>query len=82
MFAIFKRELRSYFTSAYGYVFIGAYLLISGILFSMFTLQIGTASEISSYYAAILFALVVLIPLLTMRSLADERKQKTEQQDR
>lgn len=79
MFAIFKRELRAYFTSAYGYVFVGAYLLISGILFSVFTLQMGTGSEISSYYAAILFAFVVLVPLLTMRSLADERKQKTEQ---
>lgn len=79
MFAIFKREIRAYFTSAYGYVFVGAYLLISGILFSVFTLQAGTGSEISSYYSSMLFAFVVLVPLLTMRSLADERKQKTEQ---
>ncbi len=79
MFAIFKREMRSYFTSPYGYVFMGCFLVISGLLFSVFTLQMGTNSEISSYYSAILFGFVVLVPLLTMRSFADERKQKTEQ---
>ncbi len=79
MFAIFKREMRSYFTSAYGYVYIGAYLLISGIIFSLSTLQQGTKSEISNYFAFMLFGFIILVPMLTMRAFADERKQKTEQ---
>ena len=80
MLAIFKREMRSYFTSPYGYVYIGAYLLDSGLLFSAFTLQMGASSEISSYYSILMFAFIVLIPLLTMRSFAEERKQKTVRQ--
>lgn len=79
MFAIFKREMRAYFTSAYGYIFVGSFLIFSGLIFSVFTLQAGTASEISSYYTTILFSFIILIPLLTMRSFAEERKLKTEQ---
>lgn len=79
MIAIFKREMRSYFTSPLGYFFVGIYLMVSGAIFSFACLQNGAYATISTYYTSILFAFVVLVPLLTMRSFAEERKQKTEQ---
>ena len=79
MSAIFKRELRAYFTSPLGYFFIGIYLMVSGAIFSFACLQNGAYAKISTYYTSILFAFVVLLPLLTMRSFAEERRQKTEQ---
>ncbi len=79
MFAIYKREMRSYFTSPLGYIYSGIFLAVNGAVFSVFTLLQGDKSSLSSYFSSILFAFIVLIPLLTMRSFADERKTKTEQ---
>ena len=45
MLAIFKREMRSYFTSPIGYVFIGVFLAVSGFIFSLSTLQAGIDSD-------------------------------------
>jgi len=82
MLAIYKKELRSYFTSATGYVFIAAFLAVSGFLFSMFTMQYATAGDdidLGTYYICIMFMCSILIPLLTMKTFSEERKLKTEQ---
>ncbi len=78
MLAIFKRDLRAYFTTPIGYVFLGVFLAVSGGAFSLFTLQAGTSS-VSSYFTSMIFALIILIPLITMKSFSEEKKLRTEQ---
>lgn len=78
MLAIYKKELRSYFTSMIGYVFISIFLIIFGIFFYMNNLLTTTANfEYTVANASFLF--VLLVPLLTMRLMAEENKQKTDQ---
>jgi len=84
MTAIYKRELRSYFTTPIGYIFAGMFLAVSGILFSMRVLTADSSgsysySGINTYFVYLLFVFSVLIPLLTMKLLSEEKKQKTEQ---
>jgi len=79
MLAIYKRELRSYFSSPIGYIFIGIFLALSGALFSMCTIQLFTDSDTSMYFLLMMFALVIIVPLLTMKLFSEERKLKTEQ---
>ena len=79
MLAIYKREMRAYFTSPIGYIFIGLFLAVSGILFSVCTLLAGADSDVNTYFTMILYAFIIVIPFITMRSFAEERKQKTEQ---
>ena len=78
MFAIFKKEMRSYFISPIGYVFVGIFLALSALLCCYTTIQSNSYST-STYFTIMIFAMIILIPLLTMRSFAEERKQKTEQ---
>ncbi|MBE6621981.1 MAG: ABC transporter [Ruminococcaceae bacterium] len=79
MLAVFKRDLASYFTTPIGYVFMAIFLAVNGGVFSMFTLQAGLDSSVGSYFTAMIFALTVVIPLLTMKSFSEEKKQRTEQ---
>ncbi len=79
MLAIYKRELRSYFSTSIGYIFIGIFLALSGAVFSYCTLQMGSESDPTLYFSLIIFGLVVIIPLLTMKLFSEERKMKTEQ---
>ena len=79
MIAIFKRELHAYFISPVGYIFVAVFLLVSGALFTFTNIQMGEDADIATYFLAIIFTFIVLIPLLTMRSLSEERKTKTEQ---
>lgn len=82
MGAIFKKELRSYFTSPVGYVYIAAFLAISGFAFSMLTVQYGASGsdyDLTTYFTIIMFVFSILVPLLTMKIFADERRMKTEQ---
>ncbi len=82
MLAIYKKELRSYFTSATGYVFIAAFLAVSGFLFSMFTMQYATSgqdADLGTYFTCLMFMFSILVPLLTMKIFSEERKLKTEQ---
>lgn len=78
MFAIYKKELRTYFTTFIGYVFIAAFLVMSSILFIISTLSQGADADITSYYTLVILAFVVLIPLLTMKLFSEEKRQKTE----
>ncbi|MBO5755812.1 MAG: ABC transporter, partial [Clostridia bacterium] len=78
MFAIYKRELRSYFTTPLGYVFLGIYLLVSGLVFCFTTLYEMT-SDVTGYFSTMLMSFVVLLPILTMKLFAEEKKQRTEQ---
>lgn len=78
MLAIYKRELRSYFISPIGYIFCAIFIAVSAFAFCLTTLKAGT-TDVTTYYTYLLFILVILAPLLTMRSFTEERKQRTEQ---
>lgn len=78
MLAIYKKELRSYFTSMIGYVFIAFFLVIIGIYFYIQNLYLGYAN-FEYTLTGITFIFVLLVPLLTMRLMAEENKQKTDQ---
>lgn len=78
MLAIFKKEMRSYFINPIGFVFVGIFLAMSALLCCYTTIQSNSYST-STYFTIMIFALVILVPLLTMRSFAEEKKLKTEQ---
>lgn len=78
MLAIFKRELKAYFTGVIGYVFLVIYLAVAGILFS-FTTMFSMSADVSSYFTFMLVFSAIVLPLLTMKSFSEERKTKTEQ---
>ena len=78
MLAIFKKELRSYFLNAIGYVYIGIFLAVSALLCCYTTLGAGTY-DTKNYFTFIPMVFIILIPLLTMRLFAEEKKLRTEQ---
>lgn len=78
MTAIFSRELKSYFTSPVGYIFLGIYLLFSGLFFIAINLQ-NTITEMAYYFSNLTIILVFIVPLLTMRLFSEERRNKTDQ---
>ena len=78
MFAIYKKEMRSYFINPIGYVYLGIFLAISAFLCCFTTLK-ANSYDTSTYCIYMIFAFAILIPLLTMRSFSEEKKLKTEQ---
>ncbi|MBQ9070498.1 MAG: ABC transporter permease subunit [Clostridia bacterium] len=78
MLAIYKREMRSYFTGVIGYVFLVLFLAIGGGIFCLTTLYAMT-SNVTAFFTYMLIFSAVILPLLTMKSFSDERKAKTEQ---
>ena len=79
MLSIFKREMRSYFTSPVGYMFSAIFFAVSGFLFMLQTVQAGESADYTSYFSLILFLFIVIIPLLTMKLISEERKMRTDQ---
>ncbi len=79
MIAIYKREMRSYFTSPIGYIFVAIFMAVSAWFFMSYTLQQGESSSPGSYFQIILILFVAIIPLLTMKLMSEERKLRTEQ---
>ena len=78
MTAIYNRELKSYLTSMVGYLFIFFILVLTGIYFSAY--QLSAAYPKFEYtLSAVTFVFLIGVPILTMRVLAEERKQKTDQ---
>ena len=78
MKAIFKHELRLYFESMTAYVFGAFLLLFIGIGSMLYNLRSAVSNfEFVLSFASIIF--VVIVPVLTMRCLSEERKQKTDQ---
>lgn len=82
MGAIYKREMQAYFTTGLGYVFCAVFFAVTGFAFSIFTLQFAISGEdytLPLYFLVLIISLVVLLPLLTMKSFAEEKKMRTEQ---
>lgn len=78
MTAIYKRELKAYFHSMTGWLFLAANIFLSGLYFFALNLRFGYSSMANTVYN-ILFLLLITIPLLTMRMMSEERRQKTDQ---
>lgn len=78
MTAILKKELRTYFHSLSGYVFLGMFVALTAIFFTEVNVR-----QLSPYYSFTLsqssIIFLVLIPIITMRLFSDEAKQKTDQ---
>ena len=79
MWAIYKRELRSYFITPIGYIFAGMFIAVSGALFAYTTLLKQDSSGLYTYFVLLLLVFCILLPLLTMKLFAEERKSRTEQ---
>lgn len=77
MKTIYKKELRQYFHSVIGYVFLAIFLLIGGYYFMVSNLLAGSG-DIADFFQNIVQILIFLMPLLTMRSFSEEKRQKTE----
>lgn len=78
MKAIMKREIASYFTSPLGYVFLAVFYGFSGLFLWMGCLRAGQ-SDMGVVFSMMFFIMLIMIPILTMRTMADDKRQKTDQ---
>ena len=78
MLAVTKREIRAYFTSPLGYVFLAAFCAFSGLFLWLNCLSVGSA-VMGGTFQLMFFVNMILIPVLTMRTLADDKRRKTDQ---
>ncbi len=79
MSAVFKRELRSYFSSPVGYVCVAALAALYGFLYYVLVMGYGSTSYISYVYQNMFSFGMMIIPVITMRSMTDDQKNKTDQ---
>ena len=78
MLAIFKRETKSYFTGMIGYVVVAVFLAVLGLYFTNQNLMFASPDFGSVLYTCTIL-LLFLLPALSMRSFAEERRAKTDQ---
>lgn len=78
MFAIYKRELKSYFSSAIGYVVLATFVFFASLFFAIYNLVYDTTS-MTNVFGSMMLIYVFLIPILTMRTFSEEKRQKTDQ---
>ena len=78
MFAIYKKELRSFFITPSGYIYTGAFLGLAALI-CCYTTILSASYDTTTYFTVMMFAMGILIPLLTMRLFAEEKKLRTEQ---
>ncbi len=79
MKAIFKREIDNYLNNPMGYVFLGIFILMFSGIFCYINLYGLTSSNISYTFTWMIYVMLCLMPLLTMRLLAEEKAAKTDQ---
>ena len=79
MWAIIKKEFKTYFLSPIGYVVIGILLLTCSLFFYLTTIQSASVDLGALYFYAALYGLIIAAPILTMRMFSEERKNGTEQ---
>lgn len=78
MLAMFKKEMRTYFTSMTGYIFLVFFTLITGIFYSQYCVLIANG-EFTIVLSQITLIFLLLVPIITMRLLSEEARQKTDQ---
>ncbi len=78
MCAIYKKELRAYLTSMIGYIFMAVLLAVTS-LYYVANCLVGGYPVFGAILSSVYFILLIVVPVLTMRSMAEERRQKTDQ---
>ena len=78
MSAIFRRELRTFFTNPIGYVVLAALFGLSGFFFFTYNMAGGIA-DLSNLYSSLFSVVLLALPFLTMRLFSEEKRQKTDQ---
>ncbi|MDO4551929.1 MAG: ABC transporter [Bacillota bacterium] len=78
MTAIYKKEVRSYFNNMTGYIFIAFILLIVGVYTTAYNFR-GAMVNFEYVLGAVGFIFTIVVPILTMRAMSEERRQKTDQ---
>lgn len=78
MRAVWKRELEAFFYTPIGYVFMGFFLLVSGYFFWGYNISSGS-SDMSNFFSQVSYIFVMFVPVLTMRLMSEERRNKTDQ---
>ncbi|MBQ4109270.1 MAG: ABC transporter permease [Clostridia bacterium] len=78
MFKILNREFNAYFTSPVGYIFLGFTLILSGWFFSSMNLFYQSA-DMYGFFSNLQIIFIFLVPLLTMRLIAEDRRTKVDQ---
>ena len=72
MLAVLRREMSNYFTSPIGYIFLAVFYFFTSVL-------AYNSTDITNVFSSLFTVLIFIIPLLTMRSMSEEKKQKTDQ---
>lgn len=78
MRAIWKRELKNYFLTPIGYVFMSIFLLVNGLFFMINNLW-SMSSSLDTMFSIMNYVFMLVVPLLTMRLMSEDRKNKTDQ---
>ena len=78
MKSIWKREVKGYFHTTSGYVFIGVFLLVSSVLFYLEILR-QRSGDLPTFLGEMSYLWMLLCPVLCMRLLAEEKQKKTDQ---
>lgn len=78
MGAIYRKEMRGYFTNMTGAIAIAVMLLVTGLMFRYYNLYNGVLTMHYTISNSVLIFYIV-VPILSMRTFAEERKQKTDQ---
>ena len=78
MKAIFKRELKAYFASPVGYVVVAALVALYAFFFYQ-VMTMGSSSYIGDVFSTMFMFSMMIMPIISMRSMSDERKNKTDQ---
>ena len=78
MHIVWKRDLTAYFHTAVGYVFMGVFLTLSGLIFYLYNIK-NLTSDLLSFLSQLTLPTMLLCPLLTMRLICEERQKRTDQ---
>ena len=78
MYAIYKREMKSYFSSAIGYVVIATFVFVASLFFATINIA-GDTSQMGVLFGNMMLVYVFIIPVLTMRTFSEDKRQKTDQ---
>ena len=78
MIAVWKREVQSYFLSPLAYIFIGAFMIVSGIVFTSSNILANNVS-FNNTLGSLTFIFMLLVPILTMKLISEDKKSKTDQ---
>jgi ABC-2 type transport system permease protein len=78
MFSIFRKEVSAYFSTPFGFIFMGIFLLLSGIVFATYNLM-GAGGDLNGMFGLLSNISFMIFPVLTIKLFADERRNGTEQ---